>query len=138
MERPSRDQVNMEIAFTMSGRSTCMRKQVGVVIVKDNRIIATGYNGVASGRPHCTECEGPGCSNSMHAEAGVISFCAKHGIALKDSTMYVTMNPCEACANLIINSGIKEVVFLEQYRYSIGIQLLESSGIKVRRPEQCK
>lgn len=129
--RLSRDKVNMEMAYVMAKRSTCLRKQVGCVIVKDGRIIVSGYNGVPSGVQHCTECSGPSCDKAVHAEAGAITYSARKGIALEGSTLYVTMSPCKKCADLILNAGIKEVVYDESYRDITGLKYLEQF-IKVR------
>lgn len=131
--RIGRKELYMEIAQLMSRRSTCLRKQVGCLVIKDKRIIATSYNGVPAGVRHCDECISPGCSIVVHAEAGVISYCAKHGIPLEGTTMYVTLSPCENCANLILNAGIKKVVYLEEYRDPKGIFKLRSNGVEVER-----
>lgn len=114
--RPSRDYIFMEVAKIIAQRSTCLRKKVGAVIVKDGRIVSCGYNGVPSGYPHCTECLGPGCDISVHAEMNAIAFAAKNGVKIDGSILYVTMAPCSHCAKVIINSGVSEVVCAEEYR----------------------
>lgn len=133
--RISRETLYMEVAKLMTGRSTCLRKAVGCVLVRDNRIVATSYNGVPSGVEHCKNCLGPGCDIVIHAEAGLISYCAKHGISTEGTTMYVTLSPCESCANLIINAGIKKVVYLEKYRLSGGIAKLICNDVEVEQYE---
>lgn len=127
------------IVQVVAERSPCIRAQVGALIVKDSRIISIGYNGPASGIPNCTqpspshfptECEGPGCTRSIHAETNAIAFAAKFGIPIEGATLYCSMSPCLNCAKQIANSGIKEVYYLENYRDSSGLNFLHSLGIK--------
>ena len=137
MKRISRDYMYMEISRTLSLRSTCSRARVGALLVRDGRVVATGYSGAPSGMPHCTEVGcliGPhgGCDRTVHAEANVIAFAARHGISSEGSTLYVTLSPCTQCAKLIINAGITHVVYDEEYRDKSGIHLLESAGVVVR------
>ena len=128
----------MEIASIVSQRSTCQRAQVGAIIVKDNRIISTGYGGAPSGMPHCLD-EGclmgnnEGCIRTIHAEVNTIAFAARSGISVKGATMYVTLSPCYNCSKLIINSGIKRVIYKEEYRDTSGVNLLQEAGIEVER-----
>lgn len=121
-----------EIALIVSKRSSCLKKQVGALLLRDNRIIAIGYNGVL---PHQNPDNGfnniTGETNTVHAEANIIAFCAKEGIRINGCTLWVTLSPCEKCAELIIQAGIKNVVFMEHYRDYTGIQKLEDNGIKV-------
>lgn len=138
MDRISRDEMNMLIARVVAQRSTCKRKKVGCIIVLEGRVISTGYAGAPSGLPHCTEvgCEtGPdgGCLRTSHAEAGAIAFAAKMGISTNDATMYITLSPCLNCSKLIINSGIKRVLYLEEYRDVSGLVLMERAGLKVSK-----
>lgn len=130
--RIERDEVNIQVAHAMALRSTCLRKKVGCVITLEGRIIVTGYNGSASGVPHCEECNGPGCDIAVHAEAGAISFAARKGIALEGSTLYVTMSPCKKCADLILNAGIKKVIYDEEYRDTQGIDYLKQFIIVIK------
>ena len=138
MERISRDQMLMEMAWTVSKRSTCLRLNVGALVAREGRIISSGYNGSPSGLPHCnhTNC-GPGhpCTRTVHAEAGAISFAARHGLALGRSSLYCTNSPCEECSKLIINSGIIEVVYQIPYRKTEGVDLLRSAKVLVRQWE---
>lgn len=124
--RISREQMFFEIAKIVSLRSTCLRKQVGAVIEKKGRVVSIGYNGVVGGEAHCSEleCEGAGCNKSVHAEMNAIAFAAREGVSLKGSTLYVTLSPCINCAKIIVNSGIKEVKYLEKYRDVEGIEFL--------------
>ena len=124
----------MNMAQTVSKRMTCERARVGALIVKDNRVVSMGYGGAPAGLPHCTQvgCElGPdgGCITTVHAEASAICFAAKEGIAVKGSTMYVTLAPCRNCAKLIINSGIEKVIYLQSYRDPSGLVLLTRAGV---------
>jgi dCMP deaminase len=137
-KRISRSKLFMEIAKLLSDRSTCSRAKVGSLLVKDNRIISTGYNGAPSGLPHCVDvgCEiGPlgGCIRAVHSEANCVSHAAKNGIPTDGTTLYVTLSPCIDCAKLLINAGIKEVVYLNEYRNTAGIDLLKRVGIKVTK-----
>lgn len=134
--RIGRDALNMAIAHLMADRSTCIRAKVGCVIALDGRIVSTGYAGSPSGIPHCLDvgCTlGPdgGCITTVHAEAGAISFAAKKGVALDGATIYVTHSPCLNCAKLILNSGIKRVVYQIKYRDGSGLELLIQGGIEV-------
>jgi len=136
--RPTREATFMEMANVLAERSTCDRAHVGVVIVKDNRIISTGYCGSPKGRPHCEDVGcliGPdgGCIRTVHAEANAIAFAAKHGVSLEGSTLFTTLAPCYACSKLIINAGIIQVVYGEPYRDENGIALLRESGLNVVR-----
>ena len=113
--RRPRDEVYMDVAKLMSERSTCDRLHVGAVLTKGNRIIATGYNGAPSGLPHCIDVgcdlfEGH-CIRAVHAEASVISMCARYGISTENSSIYITHFPCPSCAKLLINAGILKVYY---------------------------
>lgn len=132
MSRIDREEMLMEMAITASRRSTCLRRNVGAVIALDGRPLSLGYVGAPSGQPHCTPevCnESAPCERTIHAEANAIAFAARKGIALEGSELYTTVSPCVSCAKLIINSGIKKVWYLEEYRDQAGINLLHRSGI---------
>lgn len=135
-KRISREKYLMEVAKLTSIRSTCPKKSVGAVLAFDNRIIATGYNGVLPNYDHALSMDENGITHTVHAEANLISFCAKNGIATNKATLYVTLSPCEKCAELLIQSGIKEVVYLEQYRDVSGLVKLESNEVKVSLYEE--
>ena len=143
MKRPSWDEYFMEVAEVVRKRSTCMRRQVGAVIVKDNRILSTGYNGAPKGLRHCEEV---GCTRAnynvpsgerhelcrgLHAEQNAIIQAAVFGTAIEGATIYTTLSPCVLCTKMIINSGIKRIVLREQYNDSLAIEMLEESGITV-------
>lgn len=137
MARITRTELYIEMVKLMAQRSTCHRLDVGCVIVKNGRIITTGYNSSPAGMPHCHDegclIEKPSlrCIRTVHAEAGAISFAARHGIPLEGTTLYVTASPCLDCSKLIINSGIISVRYLEQYRNTEGIKLLFQAGIQL-------
>lgn len=130
----------MGIARQVAERSTCDRKHVGAVIVKEKNILATGYNGSIAGMPHCDDVghmmENGHCVATVHAEANAIIQAAKNGVAIAGASIYVTASPCWNCFKLIANSGIKEIYFGEFYRderifevaRTIGIRLVDLSG----------
>lgn len=131
-ERITRTEMYGEIVKTISRRSTCIRKNVGAILVKDKRIVAMGYNGVLPGvdpeygiDPVTRE------SKTIHAEANIIAYCAKNGISTNGCKMYITLSPCKKCAELITQSGITEVHYWEKYRCEEGINTLINQKIKV-------
>ena len=140
-QRPSRDETYMEICRVLRKRSTCVRGKVGAILVKDRRIIATGYNGSPPGAPHCTElgCDVRenshelGCQRTLHAEANVIAFCARHAGGAEGSTLYCTHGPCLKCAQLIASAGITAVIYEVPYRLSDGLELLDQLSIPTRQ-----
>jgi dCMP deaminase len=138
----------LKIARIISSHSTCIRKKVGALLVKDNRIISMGYNGVLPGQKHCedifknTEDEIGRVffmeehnefsrAKEVHAEQNCISYAAKYGIKTEGSCLYVTISPCKDCAKIIVASGIKKVVYLDYYdREPEGVDLLNHNNIK--------
>ena len=143
--RPGWDEYFLEIARLVSKRSTCLRRKVGALVVKDRRILATGYNGTPSGIKHCaeTEClreklkvpsgERHELCRGLHAEQNVLLQASLHGVSLRDSTLYVTNQPCIICTKMIINAGIKEVVMTDHYPDSMAVQFLREAKIKIRK-----
>jgi len=137
MERISRSDMLMEMAFTAAKRGTCSRLQVGAIISKDGRVISTGYNGVPAGLPHCVhnhlmlESAEMGCTQAEHAERNAIYYAARYGTALEGSVIHTTHAPCENCARAIINAGIRQVTYTIPYRKTEGIDLLRQAGIDV-------
>lgn len=138
-KRITRLEMFKEMVQTVEKRSTCLRSKVAAILEKDGRVISIGYNGPASGFPQCLppspnhlshECMGPSCTRSIHAETNAIAFAAKAGISIEGARMYCSMSPCINCAKLIINSGIKEVVYLREYRDTEGVELLKKAKIK--------
>ena len=144
MGRPDWHVYFMEIATVVATRSTCDRRHVGAVIVRDKTILSTGYNGAPAGFP---ECDGvghqlvdvggrPSCIRTAHAEANAIAQAARNGVAVEGATVYTTSSPCYECMKLIVNSGIKHVVFGEEYDSRGGLSktacdLMLSVGITV-------
>lgn len=118
----------MEVARLASQRSSCLKKQVGAVLVLENRLICVGYNGVLPGFDPSTGIDEDGITHTVHAEANIIAFCSKYGIPTKGCTLYTTLSPCENCAQLIFQSGIIKVIYLEEYRDRTGIELLNNTS----------
>lgn len=127
----------MEVARVLAKRSTCTRGQVGAVLVLERRIIATGYNGSPPGAAECTDvgcdiqegAESAGCQRTIHAEANVIAFAARHGQATAGAVLYSTHGPCLKCAQLIAAAGVSKVVFERPYRLTGGLDLLDDLSI---------
>ncbi len=145
MARASWDEYFMNIAKDVSARATCDRLHVGAVIVKDHVILSTGYNGAARGLPHCDEIgheivDGH-CVRTVHAEANAILQAAKHGAGIDGATLYVTNSPCYDCFKMIVNSGIKRVVYGSFYmgRYEASekvLDLAKSAGVEIQKHEK--
>lgn len=133
----------MTIADVVKERSTCGRRSVGAVIVKDNRILSTGYNGAPKGVAHCSVV---GClreqlkvpsgerhelCRGLHAEQNAIIQAAVFGSPIKGATIYVTLSPCVVCAKMIINSEITKVVMREDYPDDLGLRMLKEAGVEI-------
>ncbi len=146
MKRPSFDEYFMQMALLTARRSTCLRRQVGAVIVKDKHIIATGYNGAPKGLEHCDEIGG--ClreelgvpsgerhelCRALHAEQNAIIQAAVLGQSVKDSLMYVTHQPCSICAKMIINAGIRKIIINSGYPDEMASKLLKEANIEVEQ-----
>lgn len=144
MDRPSWEEYFMDIAQLVARRSTCMRRQVGAVMVKEKNILATGYNGTPKGITHC---DVTGClreqlnvpsgqrhelCRGLHAEQNAIIQAASHGVNISDATLYCTNSPCIICTKMLINAGIREVVYLEGYPDNLSMDMLDEAGIDVR------
>jgi dCMP deaminase len=118
--RVSWNEYFMAIAEQVASRSTCDRKNVGAVIVRDKTILSTGYNGSLRGSPHCDEAghdlENGHCVRTVHAEANAVAQAAKNGVAIDGSEIYVTASPCLTCFKLIANAGIRTIYYKEFYR----------------------
>lgn len=125
----------MKIAEQVSSRSTCDRKHVGAVIVKDKTILSTGYNGSIRGMPHCDDIghdmENGHCVATVHAEANAIVQAAKNGVCIDGSEIYTTASPCWNCFKLTANSGIKTIYFGEFYRDERIFRVSQELGIKL-------
>ncbi|MBN1142211.1 MAG: cytidine/deoxycytidylate deaminase family protein [Deltaproteobacteria bacterium] len=141
MKRPSWEEYFMEIAQLVARRSTCLRRQVGAVLVKDKHLLATGYNGAPSGIAHCLDI---GClrqelgvpsgerhelCRGLHAEQNAIIQAAKHGINIDGSTLFCTTFPCVICSKMLINAGIARIVYREGYPDDLAMKLLREAGL---------
>lgn len=152
--RPSIEDTLISIAFTVSERSTCSRRNNGAVIANEKGvIISTGYNGSLSGMEHCDhECDCgadltgvmhddfcpahpySGCTTAVHAEANAVYFAARNGVSTDGSSIYCTTEPCVKCAEAIVQSGITDVYYRQEYRNHAGLDLLKKAGIYVYGP----
>ena len=143
-KRPNWDEYFMEVAKLTATRSTCLRRQVGAVIVKDRHIIATGYNGAPRGLSHCDE--RGGClrqelgvpsgqrhelCRALHAEQNAIIQAATLGQSIEGGTIYITHQPCAICSKMIINSGINRIVVNEGYPDDLALEFLDEAGLRV-------
>ncbi|MBS1719761.1 MAG: dCMP deaminase family protein [Armatimonadetes bacterium] len=144
LDRPSWDSYFMQIAHLVKSRATCPRRSVGSVIVRDKRVIATGYNGAPRGLPHCPEggpdhdwplgCMRAGhCIRALHAEQNALLQAAQVGVSCEGATMYVTCQPCNNCAKMIINAGIRRVIYEGDYPDEFSKELFRFSEMEVLR-----
>ena len=133
--RPSWDEYFMQIAFTVAQRSTCDRAHVGCVLVRERRILTTGYNGAPAGLPHCDEVghlliDGH-CVRTLHAEQNAIIQGAVHGVSISGATAYVTHQPCLTCAKMLVNAGIRRVVYAGTYPDEYSRHFLDAAGVEL-------
>ena len=143
MRRPTWDEYFMEITHLVARRSTCLRRQVGAVLVKEKNILATGYNGTPTGIAHCLDV---GClrekmgipsgerhelCRGLHAEQNAIIQAAKHGTNIDGATLYCTTMPCIICSKMIINAGIKKVVYGTGYADTLAAEMIAESGVEI-------
>ena len=127
----------LEMAAVWARNSYCKRRQVGALIVKDRMIISDGYNGTPSGFENvCEDENGVTKPYVLHAEANAITKVAKSGNSSEGATLYVTASPCVECAKLIIQAGIRRVVYKDSYRLNDGIELLQRAGIEVEQVDE--
>jgi len=135
MNRVSWDRYFMNLAAQAATRSTCPRKHVGAVIVRNKAILSTGYNGSIRGAPHCTEVgcliENSHCVRTVHAEANALIQAAQHGVRLEGSVIYVTASPCFNCFKLIANAGIRSVFYGEFYREERVLEFASQAKIRM-------
>ena len=144
MSRPSWDEYFMKITCLVSERSTCLRRKVGAIIVKDKRIISTGYNGAAKGLAHCLDV---GClrermgvpsgerhelCRGAHAEQNAIIQAASGGVSMEGATMYCTTAPCSTCSKMIVNAGIERLVLGGEYPDKLGEDIIGEAGIATK------
>ncbi|ACF45873.1 MAG: dCMP deaminase family protein [Prosthecochloris sp.] len=134
----------MSVAHLIAKRATCTRGHIGAVVVRDNNILSTGYNGAPSGLPHCNEtnCKiyrsvhpdgtvEENCVNTIHAEINAIAQAAKHGVSIKDADIYITASPCIHCLKVLINVGIRTIYYDKPYKIEHISELLRLSGIRL-------
>ncbi len=125
----------MNLAREAATRSTCPRKSVGALVVRDKAILATGYNGSIRGLPHCTEVgclmENEHCVRTVHAEANALLQAARHGVSIDKADIYVTASPCWDCFKLIANAGIARVLYGEFYRDERITEYAQKAGIEL-------
>jgi dCMP deaminase len=148
MSRPSWKEYFMDIALLVARRSTCRRRRVGAITVRNKRILATGYNGAPSGLPHCLDI---GClreemdipsgerhelCRGLHAEQNVIIQAAYHGVSIKGATLYCTNLPCSICSKMLINAGISDIIYQEGYADSMTEEMLSAAGVKIVQIDQ--
>ena len=135
MNRVSWERYFMNLAVQAATRSTCPRKSVGAIIVRDKTVLSTGYNGSIRGAPHCTEVgclmDNSHCIRTVHAEANALVQAACHGIRLERAQIFVTASPCFNCFKLIVNSGIRTVYFGEFYRDEQVLHFTDELGIEM-------
>ena len=138
--RMSWDDYFMYQALLLSQRATCERLKVGAVLVRENRMIAGGYNGSVAGDDHCIDegcfVQGGHCVRTIHAEANALLQCAKFGITTENTTVYVTHFPCLQCTKQLLQAGVKEICYLNNYRNNeYAVHLYKVTGVKVRKIE---
>ena len=145
LDRPGYDAYFMEMAHVVAKRSTCIRRKVGAILVKDKHILSTGYNGAPKGFHHCSEV---GClresldvpagerhelCRGLHAEQNAIIQAAVFGVSIKDSTLYCTNTPCVVCVKMLINAGVTEIVYSGEYPDDLAKKMLRESTLKIKR-----
>jgi len=143
--RPSWDEYFLEMARVIASRATCLRRSVGAILVRDKRILATGYNGAPAGLPHCAEV---GCRRQqlgiasgerqelcrgLHAEQNAIIQGAFHGVSVRGSTLYCTTQPCVICAKMLINAGVERIVYEGDYADQLSLEMLQEAGVELVR-----
>lgn len=148
-ERPTWETYFMDITKLVAKRSTCLRRAVGAVIVKDKRILSTGYNGAPTGIEHCID---RGClreelniasgerhelCRGIHAEQNAIIQAAFHGVSIRGATLFCTNLPCSICTKMIINAGIEKIIYASGYSDSLAVDLLKEAGIEAVKLDTC-
>ncbi|MGI5838822.1 MAG: deoxycytidylate deaminase [bacterium] len=148
MSRPAWDEYFMEVTKVVATRSTCLRRQLGAVIVKDKRILTTGYNGAPSGLAHCLDV---GClrqekgipsgerfefCRGLHAEQNAIIQAASYGVSIRGAAIYTSCYPCVTCAKMIVNAGITRIVYADDYPDELSREVLAEAGIAVEHFER--
>ena len=141
--RPTWDEYFLQLARQAATRSTCLRRQVGAVLVRDRRVLATGYNGAPRGVAHCLDI---GClreqlaipsgerhelCRAIHAEQNAVIQAAVHGVAIEGATLYATLQPCVLCAKMLINCGVREIHYAEGYPDELSQSMFDEAGVVV-------
>lgn len=141
--RPSWDEYFLEIASVVAGRSTCLRRRVGALLVKEKRILTTGYNGAPTGLTHCLDV---GClrleknipsgqrhelCRGLHAEQNAIIQAALYGISVEGADLYCTHHPCSLCAKMLVNAGVRRIVLRDEYPDELAQDILNEAGVRV-------
>ena len=146
--RPTWDRYFMDMASVVSRRSTCLRRQMGALLVRDKRILATGYNGAPAGLPHCDEVgcrrqqlgipsgQRPELCRALHAEQNAIVQAALHGVSVRDAVLYCTNQPCVICAKMLINAGVKRIVYEVEYPDELALEMFGQAGVELIRLER--
>jgi dCMP deaminase len=144
--RPSWDEYFLSICQFVACRSTCLRRQVGAILVRDKRILTTGYNGAPRGLKHCGELGG--CQReqmgvpsgerhelcrALHAEQNAIIQAALHGVQVTGATVYITTQPCVLCAKMLINAGVERIVYQGEYPDQLALEMMREAGVEVVR-----
>ena len=146
MTRPTWHEYFVSITKQVATRSTCLRRKVGAIVVKDKRILTTGYNGAPKGVENCLEAgtclreelgvpsgERHEICKGLHAEQNALLQAAYHGVSIKDSVIYCTTQPCIMCSKMIINAGIRKIFYLEDYPDPLSIGMLDEAGVEYIR-----
>ncbi len=138
--RPSWDSYFMRIADAASERSTCLRRSVGAVLVRDRRILATGYNGAPEGLPHCVDVgclivDGH-CVRTLHAEQNALLQAAAHGVSTQGATIYVTSEPCLHCTKMLLNARVQRIVYRDPYEDALAREMRVEAGILCEQVEE--
>lgn len=143
--RPSYDEYFMEMAYVVAKRSTCLRRKVGAILVKEKHILSTGYNGAPKGLRHCSE---TGClrqdqnipsgerhelCRGLHAEQNAVIQAAVFGVSIKGSVLYCTNTPCVVCVKMLINAGVTEIIYAGEYPDELAKQMMSESNLKIKR-----
>jgi len=144
-DRPTWDEYFMEMTKVVARRSTCLRRQMGAILVREKRILATGYNGAPAGLPHCEEVgcrreqlgipsgQRPELCRALHAEQNAIVQGALHGVSLREAVLYCTHQPCVICAKLLINAGVRRIVYQVHYPDELALEMLREAGVEMVR-----
>ena len=143
-ERPSWEVYFLRMARLVATRATCPRRQVGAVLVRDNRILATGYNGAVRGAPHCADAgcilvrngDRESCVRAVHAEMNALLQCALNGVSRRDAVMFCTDFPCVACAKALVQAGVREIIYLADYPDENSLTVLKQGQVIVRRGDR--